>query len=81
VFSHLTAHGHGTAAATATIVVVALVFHGPEILGEKFGQASILFSQASVANDITGVLYSGRLLDFLFQFYSAITDIVMKELH
>jgi hypothetical protein len=45
-----------------TIFLITLVFHGPEILGEKFCQTPIFLSQAAVANNVARILHGCRLL-------------------
>jgi hypothetical protein len=65
IFFHLTTHGQGTTASAATVVVITLVFHGPEILGEKFRQTPVFLSQAAIANNVARILHGCRLLYFV----------------
>jgi hypothetical protein len=65
MFSHLTAHWQGTTASAATVVVITLVFHGPEILGEKLRQTPVFLSQAAAPNNVARILHGCGLLYFV----------------
>ena len=65
VFFYLATYGHGAPTSTATIIIVTLVFHRPEILRKKFSKALVFYCQPATSNNIAWVLDSGGFFYFI----------------
>ena len=76
---HFSAHGHGPAASGAAEIVIALIFHGTEIFRHHLGQGPVFNRQTAVSNNIAGVLHGCGFFNLMFEFYSTVSDIIVKQ--
>ena len=79
MLSHFTAHGHGPTASAAAEIIIALIFHGTKIFRQHLSQCPVFNGQAAVADDIAGVLQGRGFFNLVFEFYPAVTDVIVKE--